>query len=122
MAAEYIGQPVRCMRFDELDCDAGFDGIWACASLLHVTKAGLPEILCKMHRALKPDGVLDASVKYGNTEEERLGRFFSDYRMDELEAVFLRDGLFQKLACFETADVRPDYKDKPWVNILVKKK
>lgn len=89
-AAEYIGQPVKCMRFDELTDVSRFDGIWASASLLHVEKSELPAILRKLHRALKPDGILYASFKYGDQEEERLERFFSDYCLDEVERLFYR--------------------------------
>ena len=35
------GCEARNMRFDELDYTDTFDGIWACASLLHVRKADL---------------------------------------------------------------------------------
>lgn len=121
-AAKYIAQPVECLRFDELQFDSCFDGIWACASLLHVPKAELPNILRKFHKALKPEGIMYASVKYGDREEERLHRFFSDYHMDELENVFLQDDLYQLIESFETEDVRPDYKNKPWLNIMVRKK
>ncbi|MCM1499051.1 MAG: class I SAM-dependent methyltransferase [Clostridium sp.] len=122
IAAEYIGQPVTCMGFEEVTAASRFDGIWACASLLHVEKCRLPDILLRFQRALKPDGILYASVKYGDAEEERLERFFSDYHLDEMENVFLQDGLFELLDSFETEDVRPDYRDKPWVNIIVKKR
>lgn len=121
-AAAYIGQPVECMRFDEIDCIERFDGIWACASLLHVEKKVLPAILQRFYRALKPRGVFYASFKYGNAEEERLERFFSDYQLEEIEHVFLKDGLFELVESFETEDERPDYKNKPWVNIIVRKK
>lgn len=63
-----------------------------------------------------------ASFKYGNKEEQRLERFFSDYEADELEKVFLQDGFFERLETFKTQDTRPDYKDKPWINIIVRKK
>lgn len=63
-----------------------------------------------------------ASFKYGTTEERRLGRFFSDYRLDELEQIFLNDSMYELVEKFETEDVRPDYKDKPWVNIIVGEK
>jgi len=121
LAGEYIGQTVECMQFDELEDVSQFDGIWACASLLHIRKKELPELLGRFHRALKPDGVMYASFKYGDREEERLGRFFSDYSVEEIRDVFLRDGLFQLVEVFETEDVRPDYRDKPWVNIIVRK-
>lgn len=121
-AEEYIGQPVECMRFDELKYNSQFDGVWACASLLHVEKNKLPYILRKLHKALKSGGIMYASFKYGDMEEERLERFFSDYHLDEVEKVFLQDGLFELVESFETEDIREDYKNKPWVNIIVRKK
>lgn len=63
-----------------------------------------------------------ASFKYGAAEEERLERFFSDYCLNEIEKVFLQDDLFELVESFETEDERPDYKNKPWVNIIVRKK
>lgn len=120
-AAKYLGQPVECLRFDEIIDQEEFDGIWASASLLHVKKKELPDILKRMYHALKIDGILYASFKYGTKEEQRLERFFSDYSLEEIREVFEHTGLFQILECFETKDIREDYKDKPWVNIIVKK-
>ena len=48
-------------------------------------------LLLKFYRALKPGGVMYAFFKYGDKEEERLGRFFSDYRLEEIENVFKKD-------------------------------
>lgn len=122
LASEYTGLLVECISFNEIEYNNKFDGIWACASLLHIEKNKLPELLKKFNKALKPGGVMYASFKYGNTEEKRLGRFFSDYSLDEIQKVFLQDGLFILEESFKTEDARPDYKDKPWVNIIVKKK
>lgn len=122
IASKYIGQSVTCMGFEELTYESRFDGVWACASLLHVKKSRLPAILLKLQRALKSGGIMYASFKHGNMEEERLERFFSDYHLTEIENMFLRDGLFELVDSFETADVRLDYQDKPWVNIIVRKK
>ena len=63
LAAEYIGIPVKCLRFDEIEFDSQFNGIWANASLLHIEKSSLPDILRKFNRALKPDGIMYASWK-----------------------------------------------------------
>ncbi len=121
-ASEYIGQPVNCISFEELEARERYDGIWACASLLHVGKGELPLILKKFYDALKEDGILYASFKYGTDEQWRLGRFFSDYQLEELERIFLRDGLFELVEAFETEDERQDYKNKPWINVIVKKR
>ncbi|WP_328987882.1 class I SAM-dependent methyltransferase [Thiorhodovibrio winogradskyi] len=55
-----------------------FDGIWACASLLHVPLDQLADALARLSRALKKDGVLYASFKYGRGEREHNGRRFTD--------------------------------------------
>lgn len=122
LASRYTGLKVECIRFGEMEFNNKFDGIWACASLLHIEKKELPYILCRFNKALKPGGIVYASFKYGNKEEHRLGRFFSDYNTDEVKKTFLSGGLFELVECFETEDFRPDYKDKPWVNIIVRKK
>jgi SAM-dependent methyltransferase len=78
LASEHCGLPVEVRRFQEVDWESRFDGIWACASLLHVSMAELPEVLHRLRRALKPDAVLYASFKYGAGEREDGGRRFTD--------------------------------------------
>lgn len=43
-----------------------YDGIWACASVLHVPKIELANILQKMCNAVKVGGIIYTSFKYGN--------------------------------------------------------
>ena len=121
IAEEYIGHPFECVRFEVMKYEDLFDGIWACASLLHDEKKDLPDILRKFHRTLKPGVVMYASFKYGDKEEERLGRFFSDYHLEEVERIFMDDVGFEPIEGFETEDVRPDYTGNPWVNVIVQK-
>ena len=120
-ASDYIGRAVECIKFQDIAYEETFDGVWACASLLHLPKLELPDILSKFYRALKSGGVMYASFKYGDKEEERLGRFFSDYHLEEIEKVFTKDAGFELIEGFETEDVRPDYAGKPWVNVIVRK-
>ncbi len=120
-AADYIGQKVECIKFQDIAYEEMFDGVWACASLLHLPKQELPDVLSNFYKAMKPGGVMYASFKYGDKEEERLGRFFSDYHLEEIENVFTKDAGFELIEGFETEDVRPDYAGKPWVNVMVKK-
>lgn len=76
------GQPALLMRFDEVAFDADFDGVWACASLLHVARPDLPPTLSRLAKALKPGGVLYLSFKYGDSERIEGGRCFTN--MDEV--------------------------------------
>ena len=57
-AERYTGLPVRCLTFSELDYEEEFDGVWACASLLHVPSAELPDVLKLVRHALKDGGIL----------------------------------------------------------------
>ena len=46
-ASEYTGIHVKRILFQELDEVEKYDGIWACASILHVKKTELPDIIRK---------------------------------------------------------------------------
>src|SRR5690606_11564639 len=56
LASERLGREVPVMRFDELDAREEFDAVWSQAALLHVPEAELPDVLARVHRALKPGG------------------------------------------------------------------
>lgn len=77
-ASRHTGRPVRVMRFDELDAEAQFDGVWASASLLHAPDAELAGNLAQIFRALKPGGLFVASFKAGNGEgRDQFGRYYN---------------------------------------------
>jgi SAM-dependent methyltransferase len=62
MAREHSGCEVLEQSFFELSLpDAGFDGIFANASLFHVPRATLPRVLGELFAALVPGGVLFCS-------------------------------------------------------------
>ena len=120
LASAYTGIPVRRMLFRELDETEAYDGIWACASILHVPSADLPDIFRRMITALKPGGILYASFKYGTFEGERNGRHFTNYT-EETFAAFLRG--FPELTLDEqwiSADVRPGRGSERWLNLLLR--
>src|ERR1700712_1494608 len=81
LARTRSGLPVLHKRFDEVDWQDTFDGIWACASLLHVPRAELPDVMARLARALKPGGVFYLSFKYGAGDRHANERDFTD--MDE---------------------------------------
>ena len=112
------GCSVRVLRFEELDYEDAFDGIWACASLLHVRKADLPDIFRLIRRALKTGGVLYASFKYGDTERESEGRVYTDLTEDALIRLMNEAGGFRRIALWRTADVLPGRENETWVNAL----
>lgn len=51
LAHEYSSAPCDVQRIEELDESAAYDGIWACASLLHLSRMTLVEALARLHSA-----------------------------------------------------------------------
>ena len=120
MASELIGQEVWQMKFQEIAFEEEFDGIWACASLLHVPNEELPDVLGKMHRALKDNGALYVSFKYGEGTKQRGDRTFSDFTEESVK-VLLNDAGFELIECGITSDIRPGRDDEKWVNVIARK-
>lgn len=119
-ATEYLGQEVQCRRFEDVTEENCYDGIWASASLLHVAKKDLPNVLARLKRALKEDGILYASFKYGETEKMRGERSFSDFTEEQAKQLFFENG-FEVLEFALTGDVREGRADEMWCNVVVKK-
>ncbi len=78
VAEANTGVPVRRVTFDALDYDSEFDGVWACASLLHVPSGMLAQAMEGVRRALRPGGVAYMSFKKGDFEGFRDGRWYTD--------------------------------------------
>lgn len=94
-----IGRPVRILRFSELDAEAAYDGVWACASLLHAPAAELTDDLARIYRALKPGGLFVASFKAGNGEgRDGLGRYYNYPDRDTLQSHYRNAAPWQTLA------------------------
>ncbi|RSO82651.1 class I SAM-dependent methyltransferase [Acinetobacter ursingii] len=117
---ELTGIEVRQQSLYELNESEKYDGIWACASLLHCDRDCLPEVIGRIFKALKSNGVCYMSFKYGNTDREKDGRSFTD--LDEEQARELLDQLegVTVLQQWNTVDKRPD-RDEEWLNVLWKK-
>ena len=121
IASKNIGQDVICQLFNELDAVNEFDGVWACASLLHLPNNELKETLKRVEKALKKDGYFYASFKYGDFEGERDGRYFNDFT--EVSFSTLLKG-FPNLELQEvevTTDVIPGRENVSWLNVIMKK-
>ena len=120
-ASAYTGIQVKHMLFQDLDEADCYDGIWACSSILHLSKDELRIVINKMSRALKLNGIIYTSFKYGNFEGERNGRFFTDFTL-ELFKDFISD--VKDIVIEEywiTGDVRPGREDEKWLNLILRK-
>lgn len=121
LASQYTGIQVRHMLFRELSAIHKYDGIWACASILHLPWSELADVMRKMQAALKANGIIYISFKHGTFSGERNGRYFTD--MTEARfAGFIEefDGLQIEEQWIST-DVRPGRGEEQWLNIILRK-
>jgi len=121
IASEVTGIQVKQMLFQELDEVDVYDGIWACASILHLPKNELKTVLEKIAAALKDQGVLYTSFKYGTFEGMRGERYFTDFTEDSLKEFFETIPVLQVFTLWITSDVRPGREEERWINILARR-
>ena len=121
IASENIGQEVICQLFDELEETNTYDGVWACASLLHLPTDELKKVIQKVEQSLKKGGYFYASFKYGEFEGERDGRYFNDFTEESFKNLLAE---FPNLKIQEvevTTDVIPGRENVSWLNLIMKK-
>lgn len=122
-AQERLGRPVRVMRFDELEALQEYDAVVATAALLHVPRAGLPAILQRIWRALKPDGWHVATYKGGGVEgRDDLRRYYNYPSSSGLESLYRQSGSWSAIVMEEyVGGGYYDGKRGPWLKIIVRK-
>lgn len=119
-ASDYIGQEVIVADMKTLDYNDKFIGIWACASLLHLTELEILETLKRCHKALKKHGVIYASFKLGECNYEKNDRSFTCFTKDKFLDL-IKDLDFYYKATFETGDVRVGRENERWLNVILRK-
>lgn len=130
LASEYTGLPVCVADFlnlseaTPLGVPAGtrFDGIWACASLLHVAEADQAQAWARLWAWLAPGGVVYASYKLGEGERvDELGRPFTDATEERLRAWLHPLPGVTQVHTWASADRRQG-ETQCWLNALVQRK
>jgi SAM-dependent methyltransferase len=119
LASSYCGLSVQVLRLQDVRWQNSFDGIWACASLLHVPVLELPGVLIRIADALKPRGVLYASFKYGQGERDHNGRRFTDLDETGLADLLREVKGLKELETWVTTDLRPGREAESWLNTLL---
>ena len=121
-ATEYTGIEVKQMLFQDLDVADKYDGIWACASILHLSKAEIPDVITKMVRSLKSNGVIYTSFKYGNFEGERNERYFTDFTERSFREYITEISNIAVEESWISRDVRPDRDEEKWLNLILRRR
>ena len=121
LAKQHTGLPVQLMTFSEIDGKAQYDGIWCCASLLHVPSSELPAVMQKLADALKPGGVWYVSFKYGNGERVQGERRFTDLDEEGLRMGISNITDVAITSLWVTKDYRHERSER-WLNGILHKK
>ena len=122
LASAYTGIEVKHMLFRDLQEVNKYDAIWACSSILHLPYAELVDVMKKMVTALKDNGLIYTSFKYGTFEGMRNGRYFIDMTEDSLEKLVQDVKGLEIEETWITSDVRPGRGGEKWLNLFLRKK
>ena len=117
----YANVETHHARFEDFTSEQRFDGIWACASLLHVRRGSLGFVLERFGSLLKKGGAFYLSFKMGEQEREKDGRYFND--MDErlLTALVADVPSVEVHEIWITEDRRPERSSERWLNAMLTK-
>lgn len=120
IASEALGQEVENKNYLDIDYKDLFDGVFACASLLHLKDEDLKIVLKKVYDSLKFNGIIYASFKYGNDERFEDGRFFNDMTLDKFNKLMNETECnFEIIKAWNTSQYGTD---SEFLNLLLKKK
>ena len=123
-----LGREIRKVFSGEIVCSdiqsyqpmERYDGIWACASLIHLQEE---EILCffkKMDMYLSDNGIVYASGKCGiSTGEVADGRFFLEFTEQLVERILTVNKQLQLEQLWYTEDVR-GRRGFRWLNVVLR--
>lgn len=121
LASKLTGQKILNLSFQNINFVDEFDGIWACSSLLHVPKAELHDVVSRLSHALKINGVLYTSFKYGFSEKIWNGRYFSNFDEPGFDEFLKKHPEFKMIRYWKTIDLRPGRESEEWLNLLIRK-
>jgi len=120
-AKTYTGLNVRQCAFSEIEYEKKFDGIWACASLLHISEDLLTEVMNLLINNLKLNGAMYMSFKYGESEYEKDGRLFNCFTKDTFTEYFKNFDTLKLETMYVSDDVREGRADEKWLSVVVRK-
>lgn len=120
-ANEAFAIGARVMAFHELEAETAYAAVWAHASLLHCPRAALPDVLARIHRALRPGGWFFSSYKLGDAEgRDLLGRLHNFPSPEWLVAAYAEAGFTT-----ESQDIYAgkgsDGTMRDWIDLIARK-
>ncbi len=111
------------LSFSEIAFKEEFDGVWACASLLHLPFEKAKSAVVRLATALKLNGIMFLSVRAGNGDSRENGRYFQYYDDKMIDTLFAHDPRLEVLRAWHSTSVGPDGdQSTAWINVLIKRR
>ncbi|ODA40892.1 class I SAM-dependent methyltransferase [Desulfosporosinus sp. BG] len=121
LSSQLTGLSVHHARFEDVMFEDKFNGIWACASLLHIGREAIRGVLQRLVDMLCKDGVFYMSFKYGNMVYKKDGRSFNCYDENAFSRMIETLPELRILELYKTKDCRAGKDGEYWLSaILVK--
>ena len=118
-ASKLIGQDVLVSKFEDLSLIDKFHGIWACASLLHVNKKDILNVIKNVSSNLNDNGIFYMSFKYGEDEYiDEKGRYFNCYTEETFNELINKVEGLRIMKVYKTIDIVPGRGDITWLNAI----
>ena len=118
-ASKLIGQDVLVSKFEDLSLIDKFHGIWACASLLHVNKRDILDVIKNVSSNLHNNGIFYMSFKYGEDEYiDEKGRYFNCYTEETFNELINKVEGLKIMKVYKTIDIVPGRGDITWLNAI----
>ncbi len=117
-ASSLIDKTVEVATFENFRSDNKYDGIWACASLLHVPPDHLPDAIDNLAFHLRSGGAFYMSFKYGNGQRIHGIRHFTDMDESGLKVLTPRISALTLKKTWTTEDLRPERSSEKWLNAI----
>ena len=118
-ASKLIGQEVLVSKFEDLSLIDNFHGIWACASLLHVNKKDILDVIKNVSSNLNDNGIFYMSFKYGEDEYiDEKGRYFNCYTEETFKELINKVEGLKIMKVYKTIDIVPGRGDITWLNAI----
>lgn len=121
LSSKLLNKKALLMDFNNLKLEEKYDGIWACASLLHINKENLPKIIKDISEYLNKNAVFYMSFKYGNKEYTKDNRYFNCYDEENFKDLINNINSLEIKLMKITSDVRKDRENEKWLNVICKK-
>lgn len=121
LARNYTGQEITNMDFKDFNEINIYDGIWSCASLVHLKQSELKEVLIKLRDALKNDGIIYASMKNGmGYKIDKYGRYIN--YINEFGFMRLSNDIGLETIDYNNSSSKKDASAEKWHNFILRRK